>query len=1252
MTNYNSSYYAEIGGDFKGIQGDISGGIINQYIITQKSGLEIIRQPLIKGSPYLGLRKFEVDDKDKFFGRDRWIIELTNYLARENVLLLLGASGSGKSSLIQAGLIPKLKDQWGSQLFNFTFVPDVDPFESFYGCLLSKYKQSEAKLARTVKEDTLIQVVQSLKNDAQWLIFIDQFEEVFTRTPKTERDIFIKSLIQLIKNSDSSVKVIMTMRADFLDKLSPYPDLGKVHDSSSRMLTDMEDSDLRLAIAEPAARNGVIFEQGLIDTIITDFKQQAGSLPLLQYTLNLLWSKDDITDRVLNTKAYQELGGVTGALQLQANKIYDQFDETQRKLAEEIFLELIELVGKEAVSRRADKGIFERDETQKEVLYQLIDNRLLVSKGEDGKATVEVAHEELIRSWKVLQDLIREKEEIIVLRNRLYADAKSWQDAQKASSELWNGSKLERVVELLFVEQALVNLDALAIEFICASVTQSERQRNEKIRTARRIALGSLVAVVAIGIAGINALWQSKIADLRATAADIKVLLDTQPVAALVKAIQATGESEKVLWQVLPEVQSSLYEAIDIAKERDFTNQLELILNNPRIITSLGDDSISSIAINNEKQYIVIGFKTGLVALFDRQGVPIEKFFEGIGNNNHQGVVTSVAISPDGSYIVSGSEDKTIKLWNKEGKVIQQLNGHSGHVTAVAISANGQYILSGSQDKTIRLWTKNGKLLQEMKGHNDTVTSVAFSSDGQYIVSSSADKTVRLWNKQGSPISKPFQAHELGVMSVAFSPDGQYIVSGSEDKTVRLWNKQGNPVGLPFNGHERTVTSVAFSPDGQYIVSGSEDGTVRLWDKDGNPIGNPLKGHYGFIKIVTFSADGQSVISGSGDKTIRFWDKEGNNIRLPFKGHTHYVLSVAFSPDGKYIVSAGRDDTVRLWTKDGKPVWQRKGHEEFKILDRSDLSKFFTSIAFSPDGRYIASGSNDGMIWLWDKKGDLIKKFKDDKDGYLGDVRSVAFSSDSKLILSGHGVGQGIRLWDVEGGNFIREFNNKQTLGNIESVAFSPDGKYILSSGSNIQFWDIEGNLIWQSLLFQDGENLSAAFSPDGQFIVSGGSYAILRLWDKSGKPIGKPFSRQEGNITSVAFSPDGKYIVSGSQDNKVRLWEKDGRNPVVTINAHDRFVNSVAFSPDGKYIVSGGDEGTIRLSRGGNWQDWLKIGCKRLHNHPAFQGTPLIGISEQEASDAVNTCLKYGGWSESEKTVFRQKREKGLAENKALHSF
>ncbi|MCA2655831.1 hypothetical protein, partial [Microcystis sp. M061S2] len=470
-------------------------GTVNQYISIQKSEIEITNQPLITGSPYLGLRKFEVDDKDRFFGRDNWIVELTDYLKQKNVLLLLGASGSGKSSLVQAGLIPKLKDNLGAnKLVNLTFVPDVNPFESFYGCLLAnRYKQSQAKLAQAVKEETLINVVEGLKNNSDlWFIFIDQFEELFTRTPKTERDIFIKSLIKLIENNNSLVKIVMTMRADFLDKLSPYPSLGKIHDQYSKMLTDMDESELRLAIAEPAARNGVIFEKGLINQIVADFYEQAGSLPLLQYTLDLLWQKNHIQERVLNNKIYQEIGGVTGALEKQADKIYSQFNEQQRKAAEEIFLELISLEGKEAVSIRADKSSFEQEEMQGEVLYQLIDNRLLVSKGEDGKATVEVAHEELIRSWKVLQDLIREKEEIIVLRSRLYADAKQWddlqkQDAVKASSELWGGSKLTRIVNLI-KEKSLSNLDDVAVKFIKASYHyQKQREKIEAERKRREV---------------------------------------------------------------------------------------------------------------------------------------------------------------------------------------------------------------------------------------------------------------------------------------------------------------------------------------------------------------------------------------------------------------------------------------------------------------------------------------------------------------------------------------------------------------------------------------------------------------------------------------------------------------------------------------------------------------------------------------------------------------------------------------------
>nr|NCR59151.1 hypothetical protein [Microcystis aeruginosa LL13-06] len=643
-------------------------GTVNQYISIQKSEIEITNQRLITGSPYLGLFKFEEGDKDKFFGRDKWIIELTNYLEEKNVLLLLGASGSGKSSLVQAGLIPKLKDDFGaSKLVNLTFVPDVHPFKSFSGCLAPKYRQSKAEIAQSVQEDTLIKVVEGLKNNSDlWFIFIDQFEELFTRTPKTERDIFIKSLIKLIEKNNSLVKIVMTMRADFLDKLSPYPSLGKIHDQYSKMLTDMDESELRLAIAEPAARNGVIFEKGLINQIVADFYERAGSLPLLQYTLDLLWEKDHIQERVLNIKTYQDIGGVTGALEKQADKIYGKFNEQQRKAAEEIFLELISLEGEKAVSRRADKSSFEQEEMQKEVLYQLIDNRLLVSKGEDGKATVEVAHEALLRSWKVLQDLIREKEDIIVLRSRLYADAKQWddlqkQDAVKASSELWGGSKLAKIVEFQ-KNNSLPNLNTVAIEFIKASISQAERQKNEKIRTARRIAAGSLVAVVVSTGLGFMAWKQTQQAELNLANArgfsSLSLFDKGKELDAFVEAIKA-GKTLQKQHKYDKEVTNALQELLNRKSER---NRLE----------------------------------------------------------GHDSVVTSVNFSPDGKTLVSSGADNTIKLWNVEtGQEIRTLKGHDNSVSSVNFSPDGKTLVSGSDDNTIKLWNvETGQEIRTLKGHD------------------------------------------------------------------------------------------------------------------------------------------------------------------------------------------------------------------------------------------------------------------------------------------------------------------------------------------------------------------------------------------------------------------------------------------------------------------------------------------------------------------------------------------------------
>ena len=1093
----DKSYYSEIGGDvkgligdgeFKGIAGDISGGVINQYIITQKSGVEIQAQTLITGSPYLGLRKFEVDDKDRFFGRDNWIIELTDYLKQKNVLLLLGASGSGKSSLVQAGLIPKLKDNLGAnKLVNLTFVPDVNPFESFYGCLLAnRYKQSQAKLAQSVQEDTLIKVVEGLKNNSDlWFIFIDQFEELFTRTPKTERDIFIKSLVNLIEKNDSWVKIVMTMRADFLDKLSPYPSLGKIHDQYSKMLTDMDESELRLAIAEPAARNGVIFEKGLINQIIADFYEQAGSLPLLQYTLDLLWQKNHIQERILNIKIYQEIGGVTGALEKQADKIYSQFNEQQRKAAEEIFLELISLEGEKAVSRRANKSSFEQEEMQREVLYQLIDNRLLVSKGEDGKATVEVAHEELLRCWKVLQDLIREKEEIIVLRSRLYADAKQWddlqkQDAVKASSELWGGSKLAKIVEFQ-KNNSLPNLEAVAIEFIKASISQAERQKNEKIRTARIITAGSLVAVVISTGFGLMAWKQTQQAELNLANArgfsSLSLFDRGKELEAFVEAIKAGKTLQK-----------------QQASDTKVTNALQELLNR-----------------KSERNRL-----------------------EGHGRYVH-----SVNFSPNGKTLVSGSDDKTIKLWNVEtGQKLHTFEGHGGPVYSVNFSRNGKTLVSGSGDKTIILWdVETGEKLHTFEGHNGPVYSVNFSYDGKTLVSGSGDKTIKLWNVEKPQEIRTLKGHNSRVRSVNFSPNGKTLVSGSWDNTIKLWNESTGQEILTLKGHEGPVWSVNFSPDeGKTLVSGSDDGTIKLWNVE---IVQTLKGHDDLVNSVEFSPDeGKTLVSSSDDGTIKLWDvKTGEEIRT-LKGNDYPVRSVNFSPDGNTLVSGSDDKTIILWdVKTGKKIHT---FEEHNGLVRS--------VNFSPNGETLVSGSWDGTIKLWDvEKRQKIHTFE-----VHHRVRSVNFSPDGKTLVSGSNDKTIKLWDVKTGKEIHTSYAFKGHEGPVRSVNFSPNGETLVSGSydKTIKLWDVKTGKEIHTFEGHDGPVRSVNFSPNGKTLVSGSDDKTIKLWNVEKRQEIRTLHGHNSRVRSVNFSPNGKTLVSGSWDNTIKLWKVETDSNLLNLDA------------------------------------------------------------------------------------------------------
>jgi WD40 repeat protein len=1253
---------------------------------------------LVGKCPYKALEYFTQEDAVFFYGRTALTDELIDKIRTQNFIAVLGASGSGKSSVLRAGLLDQLKrgqklsrsDRWK---YYDPFTPGEHPLASLKNAI-GKEAQELRQFIQTSPSDlqdlrirppsplpppspptlggrrggTGVQSPPNLgdlggekdlcvhgslsKGDLggspdlttsptveteRVVLVIDQFEECFTMCQDSqEREEFFKYLLETLEQAKHKLCLVLGMRADFLGKCVEYAQLAQKIDQHLVMVKPMSRQEIEEAITKPAELVDLQVEKALVTKMTEDVVESPGSLPLLQYTLTELWNKaqESPNRNRLTLECYHQLGGIEKTLPKQANEVYASLKDEEKPVAKRIFLELTQLGETSDTRRRVYKEDLVNPQHSEELLdrtiEQLVKSKLIVttheSLSQNAKPGVilDIVHEALIRHWQELRQWVAENQVALEIERKIEARAKDWERNGKTEDLglLLQGATLIEAETYLKSYGNLGLLDGIAQEYIQLSqivrdrLIQEELERKQRelkaVQTRNRILVGSLGVVSAIA-AGAFFLWrdseqQKTIARLGEGAAVATNLLSLTPLDrlnALMLAIQATSESQSLLKSVLPQIQSSLYEAIDVVRERN--------------ILKGHQGEVCSVAFSPDGKTIVSGSADNTIRLWDTTGKPIGQPLQG-----HQGEVCSVAFSPDGKTIVSGSRDKTIRLWDTTGKPIgQPLKGHQGEVCSVAFSPDGKTIVSGSTDNTIRLWDTTGKLLgQPLQGHQAEVYSVAFSPDGKTIVSGSSDKTIRLWDTTGKPIGQPLQGHQAEVYSVAFSPDGKTIVSGSRDNTIRLWDTTGKPIGQPLKGYQHWVISVAFSPDGKTIVSGSRDNTIRLWDTTGKLLGQPLQGHQDFVISVAFSPDGKTIVSGSADNTIRLWDTTGKPIGQPLQGHQAEVYSVAFSPDGKTIVSGSSDKTIRLWDTTGKPIGQPlQGHQ-------GDVR----SVAFSPDGKTIVSGSRDKTIRLWDTTG---KPIGQPLQGHQAEVYSVAFSPDGKTIVSGS-IDNTIRLWDTTGKPIGQPLQGHQA--EVYSVAFSPDGKTIVSGSRDktIRLWDTTGKPIGQPLQGHQGEVCSVAFSPDGKTIVSGSTDNTIRLWDTTGKPIGQPLKGHQVQVCSVAFSPDGKTIVSGSFDNTIRLWDTTGKPIGQPLKGHQDFVISVAFSPDGKTIVSGSSDKTIRLWD--TWPGWLEVACDRLIDHPILVDpkTTLAEDSEmiEVAKGAGETCQKLA-WNPAQKAHF-----------------
>ena len=946
MSNNSLPGTLNIGQDAQGIIGKtVIGATIIYGSVTYNTAPvkpdASIAQPqasVIGPNPYQGLLAFQENDGDRFFGRDQQIEDLWKRfqtLHEEDsvtrLLTLYGPSGSGKSSLARAGLIPALAQRplSGQDCARVAvLVPGSHPLEAL-ATILARIATNDPTPVTKTREfatelhqpnakgiyDGLRRIADTLPDiaTAPLIVLVDQLEEVFTLCEDPEAcNAFIENLLCAAAERSKRVSVIVTVRSDFLGATQKYPHLNQLIASQGFFVAAMSVEGLREAITKPAELSGHPLDQSTVHLLIEQTDGHEGALPLLQFALTQIWA--ELAEGKDPAKTLERIGGVGGALAGEAQRIYKNLQTGEQEIARRVFLGLVQLgEGAKDTRRRTEveRIVSHRDSlTQVQKVIARFANpgaRLITLADEGGIKTAEVTHEALFDHWQQMKTWLDGSRSDLRFQRRLDEAAILWQENKRPVGSLWRSPDLDFLRQ--YHRRASNDMTPLQLAFFQAS-EQSEIHQKWLRQLALRSLIALFIALIGLLISTFYQLQRVQRLRVEQLAAVAETLAEKQPVDALINAIAATGLSQSVLVQFpdrpsFASVDRSLLSVIPIHREQ---NQMRL------------ENVVSSVAFSPNGQRIVSGSWDNTVRMWDANtGVPIGPPLTG-----HTDGIQWIAFSPDGQRIVSGSADKTIRIWdaNTGDPIGSPLTGHEDAVFSVAFSSDGRRIVSGSVDKTVRLWNANtgAPIGDPLTGHGDVVFSVAFSADGQRIVSGSADNTLRLWDaKTGAPIGPPLTGHRDKIWLVAFSPNGQRVVSSSADKTVRLWDaKTGDPIGEPLEGHEDAVYSIAFSPNGQRIVSGSADNTLRLWDATtGKPIGKPLTGHEGRVYSVAFSPDGQHIVSGSRDYTVRIWDAKTRAL----EGHEGTVYSIAFSPDGQRIVSGSADQTVRLWNATtGDPI--------------------------------------------------------------------------------------------------------------------------------------------------------------------------------------------------------------------------------------------------------------------------------------------------------------------------------------------
>jgi WD40 repeat protein/class 3 adenylate cyclase/energy-coupling factor transporter ATP-binding protein EcfA2 len=1221
----------------------------------QLKTLSVEEEPPTPGEPpYKGLQYFDEADAVWFFGREQVSQQLAQAVQEQRFLAVIGASGSGKSSVVRAGLAPTLTRSQPGRWKIFIITPTSHPLESMAVSLTRSEPSvsNTATLLDDLRQDPRSLHLYILKSrnsplpfrggvggevpECQILLVVDQFEELFTQCrDEVERQAFVDNLLYAAAAEDGPTRVLIALRADFYQHLAQYAGLRAEVAKHQEYLGAMEADELRQAIEEPAHRGGWEFSPGLVELMLHDIgaaegqQPEPGALPLLSHALLETWKRRRAN--LMSLKAYSEAGGVRGAIAKTAESVYyGELTPEQQVIARNIFLRLTELGEgtqdtrrRVAISELTPPAPYGDPKQVEEVLVKLADARLITT----SEGSAEVAHEALIREWPTLRDWLSEDREGLHIHRRLTEAAQEWELLERDPGALYRGARLVQSMEWAQANPSQLNAQEQA--FLDASRDESEREARERVeqnrreleaaqklaaaekqraeeqaRSATRLRRRALYLSVAMFLAGLLAVAAIVLARVAGN--------NAQTAQANARSAQ-TAEANAIQQQQVAEEQANLSSSRELAAAA--INNLE---TDPELSILLALESIKKAETTE-----------GLASL--RQALMAYRLSASI--QAHTGEVLGVAASPDGKHFATLGRDELVKIWTLGNPVSStdptplfsltnpfHWSMEMRYGPIIAYSPDSSRLAVIGEKGGVNIWDANsGQRLQTLTLQQGNVSGIAFSPDGKRLATTDDSGSAVIWDVLTGQDLLTITVPEYQIFSATFTPDGKQLVTTVEDASVRFWDLDLDPgkelVSRDIGASVGIPRLIAFSPSGKFLAIGGDTG-AQVWETQelrSDPAARPLYSFsenivYGLTDLA-YTRDGAQLLLTSLVYPIKIRDAT-TGVELFALPEEWPARKLANTTDAIHLLSAHQEGSVKIW--DISPTGSFGWWTIFPV----DTARFST------DGKtlrtfYIPGLSGKLFSSLWEPSSFGIQE-PISLSLNTGEMITAAQSNSDLSLLATAGNDMVLKIWDVNTGQLSQSFpiNISAVPGGhndyINDLQFSPDSTQIVTAGKDRKaiVWDRASGKPLLILSGHNGPVNSADFSPDGALIATGSGDATARIWDAT---TGQALQTLEGHkylVLSVVFSPDGKRLLSGGGDNNARLWDVQTGEALLTLSGHTGMVDKVAFSPDGRLVAAGsGEDGTVIIYDASSGQPRLTLPGHDIVFAP--DGISLVIISD-----------------------------------------